>query len=372
MRKKELLDYYSNNFTIDQLSSEDILKLTDNYIKIEIVKAFNISIKEFDKIKKKKGIPNIYLENSIRNIAVLLNYIDTKGKDISDEFRKEFYSFLIYAINQSIPHRDFYIENLSQIDFSRKQIKKLLLSKEIDIQYRLKKLDFLIPIIDQLVETFLQEKQKSSLKNNIEVLNNNKSTNSINSRTHFNIFNSKKEITVNAGGENQTYYVNFSDEKYSINSRKRTRKNNGSLHNYKLENEKRQLHGKIGEKIALEAEKMRLISIGLEDLVEHVQLVAQLDEEITFDGLGYDIISFNKKRERVFIEVKTSFGKTDKPFFISKKEIELIQGITKEHECKEILIYYILIDGQNITIKSIYPYEFNKLKLTPILYKVDL
>ena len=115
---------------------------------------------------------------------------------------------------------------------------------------------------------------------------------------------------------------------------------------------------------------MRLTKIGLGDLVDDVQLVAQVDEDITFDGVGYDLISFNEFRERICIEVKTSYGNKDKPFFISSKEIETMKGLKAEHNCKYCLIYYVLIDDVNVTIKNIYPYDLDNIKLEPILYKV--
>lgn len=183
--------------------------------------------------------------------------------------------------------------------------------------------------------------------------------------------NYNNDITVNINGENITYHVNFSTEKYSAKTKPNNRKNNGTRHNYKKENETRILHGKIGEKLILEAEKKRLINLGLENLAQQVQLIAQIDEETTFDGLGYDLISFNENGDRICIEVKTSYGKKDKPFFISKKELETIQGLKEEYDCKKCLIYYVLIDGFNVTIKNILPYDLNNMKLTAVLYKAE-
>lgn len=364
MGDTKLLDYYSNNFTVDQLSSEDILKLMDNYIRVEIAEAFHISREEFDKIRKKKGASNRHVENAIRDIAVLLNYIDTKEKSIGNEVRNGIITILITSMNQLIPHRDFYLKTILQIDFSKENIKKLIDIKGIDVQYRLAKMEFLISALDEVVENLLTHPDITTMLNNqLETLSIKYITQDIDS--------SENEITINIDGEDETYYVTYSDEKYSVNPKKGNRKYNGAKHNYKLENEEKQKHGMLGEKIALEAEKKRLIKIGLEDLVEEVLLVAQIDEETTFDGLGYDLLSFNENRERICIEVKTSYGKKDKPFFISKKELELIQGIKEEHGCKQILIQYLLIDGKNITIKNIYPYDFDTLRLTPILYKVD-
>ncbi len=170
--------------------------------------------------------------------------------------------------------------------------------------------------------------------------------------------------------DTKMYNVTFVDEKYSVNSKSNNKTSKGSTHNHRKENETKMSHGAIGEKIVLEMEKERLTKLGLENLTSQVQLVAQIDEETTFDGLGYDIISFNEKKERICIEVKTSFGKKDKPFFISKKELEIMKGIKEEHQCKYCLIYYVLIDGNDVKIKSIYPEDIANLKLTPVLYKV--
>ena len=60
----------------------------------------------------------------------------------------------------------------------------------------------------------------------------------------------------------------------------------------------------------------------------------------------------------------------DKPFFITKKELEFLKSFKKEYYCKEWLIYYVLIDGVDVTIKQITREELAKLKLTPVLYQV--
>lgn len=178
------------------------------------------------------------------------------------------------------------------------------------------------------------------------------------------------DIVVYIDNKQIPYHVCYLEEKYAVKSTGKKRKYNGTRHNYQKENETKRLHGKIGEQLALEAEKRRLINQGLGDLVDEVKLITQIDEETTFDGLGYDLISFNENRERIFIEVKTSFSAKDKPFYISQKELDLIQGLKEEYRCKNCLIYYILIDGSFVFIKRIYPLDFDNLKLTPVLYKV--
>ena len=63
--------------------------------------------------------------------------------------------------------------------------------------------------------------------------------------------------------------------------------------------------GRKGEKIVFEYEKDKLNKIGLKDLSKKVKWHAELNEKP-----GYDITSYNEKREEIFIEVKSSSGKT--------------------------------------------------------------
>ena len=136
-------------------------------------------------------------------------------------------------------------------------------------------------IINQPVQNFLENKKVKFLKED-------------------NI-NDGNEVTINIGDEEIKYHVIFSDEKYSVNSKKSSRNYKGAHRNQKKESETKRINGKIGEKIALEAEKLRLTKLGLEKFVNYVKLVAQIDEDITLDGLGYDLISFNEFGESICI-----------------------------------------------------------------------
>ena len=180
------------------------------------------------------------------------------------------------------------------------------------------------------------------------------------------------KITTDIEGEQTTFNIFYSNDKFNSETSDNNikRKSNGSRRNQKQESETKIKHGKIGEQIAKLAEINRLKKLGLGHLTKDVNLVAQLDEDITFDGLGYDLISFNDKGEKIVIEVKTCFGKKDRPFFITYKELEVIQGIKEEHDITECIILYLLIDKNNVTIKSITNEELNELKLKPFLYKI--
>ncbi len=74
--------------------------------------------------------------------------------------------------------------------------------------------------------------------------------------------------------------------------------------------------GRKGEKIVFEYEKDKLNKIGLKDLSNKVKWHAELNEKP-----GYDITSYNEKGEEIFIEVKSSSGKTINDIDLTKNEI---------------------------------------------------
>lgn len=67
-----------------------------------------------------------------------------------------------------------------------------------------------------------------------------------------------------------------------------------------------------GEKLVLKIEKDKIKNFGFLDKVEKI--------EKKLDGEGYDILSFNEDGEEIFIEVKTTNGGIDEPFYISTNE----------------------------------------------------
>lgn len=466
IQELELLKEYAKNHNINDLTSEDIVKLmTTPYIIEDIANAFNISVKEFNEIRKQKGVTNIILEDTVRNIEAILAYINDQNILISENIQKKIVNDFTKDFLTSTPKKDFYIKKISEINFTREKILSDIVNKNIDVEYRINKLSNTIPYIKKRIEILKKEeknyllnyndeklykklseekkngkifkrddltpdilfelaiienkadsligkiynltirqvrylrrkynilrKPETKLKHHPEMIiygleeTNIKVSNCEYQKIAENVINSynnkdKKdnitinessndEIIINIDGKDETYYVTFSNEKFSTNTKSSNRKHNGSHHNYKKENETKISHGKRGEKIALEAEKIRLEKLGLYDVINDVELVAQIDEDTTFDGLGYDLISFNEFKERICIEVKTSYSKKDKPFFISKKELEILQGLKEEYNCQKLMIYYVIVDGNNVTIKTIEADDINALNITPVLYKV--
>jgi len=79
--------------------------------------------------------------------------------------------------------------------------------------------------------------------------------------------------------------------------------------------------GRAGEQWVVAFEKKRLTEIGLKDLAEQVDWIA----DRLGDGLGYDIVSFDENRTEIFLEVKTTNAGILTPFFISPNEIAVAE-----------------------------------------------
>lgn len=74
--------------------------------------------------------------------------------------------------------------------------------------------------------------------------------------------------------------------------------------------------GRLGESLVLEHEQRRLILNGRDDLASKIRWVSEEDG----DGAGYDIHSFEPDGRERLIEVKTTNGHAQTPFFISANE----------------------------------------------------
>ncbi len=79
--------------------------------------------------------------------------------------------------------------------------------------------------------------------------------------------------------------------------------------------------GLEGEEVALGIEKKYLVSIGKPELAARV---AHTSKE-QGDGLGYDIVSYFPDGREKFIEVKSTTGKIESPYFMSVNELAFLK-----------------------------------------------
>ncbi len=77
--------------------------------------------------------------------------------------------------------------------------------------------------------------------------------------------------------------------------------------------------GRLGEERVLLSERARLTASGRKDLAGKVRWIAEEDG----DGAGFDILSFSKSGQERLLEVKTTSGHKQTPFYLSENERSL-------------------------------------------------
>ena len=169
---KHDLKYYADKYSIYDLSSEELIKLINKpYLVKEIAEAFNITTREFDNIRKQKEITNIYLEDTIRNIEVILDYIDYQNSYISNKIRKELVDELAKLLLTGVPQKDNYVKKISEIDFTREKVQQDLISKEIDRDYRINNLKKVLEYAINKANTLKEQEKEYVLNDSKELYN---------------------------------------------------------------------------------------------------------------------------------------------------------------------------------------------------------
>ncbi len=121
--------------------------------------------------------------------------------------------------------------------------------------------------------------------------------------------------------------------------------------------------GLLGEQRVFHSEQTRLKNDGRKDLASKVRWVSREDG----DGAGYDIRSFTSTGQELFLEVKTTIGSEQTPFFISANEVEF----SEEHpEHSRIFRVFDLPKVPRAFILR--PPLENDLILTPKNFRADL
>lgn len=135
---------------------------------------------------------------------------------------------------------------------------------------------------------------------------------------------------------------------------------------YSKQSKKFKRIGDRGEQIVLKAERKSLIDCGKEDLAKKVDQVSKRD-----DSVGYDIVSYNKNGEKIFIEVKSTIRPIGySNIYISSNELNISEN-------KENYFFYIVynVGKKQPKIWKIKGTDFLNdinVKKTPILYKMRL
>jgi Domain of unknown function (DUF3883)/Domain of unknown function (DUF3427) len=92
---------------------------------------------------------------------------------------------------------------------------------------------------------------------------------------------------------------------------------NGKVLDFAEEGAKNLKMGLSGEKLVIDFERRNLIQEGRSDLAEKVIHTSQVEG----DGAGYDILSWTVEGKKKYIEVKTTRGGVNTPYYMSRNEI---------------------------------------------------
>jgi len=133
----------------------------------------------------------------------------------------------------------------------------------------------------------------------------------------------------------------------------------GSFTNY-IDNEKEKKRiGDLGELLVLQHEQEKLKSLGIKKTPEH-------KSKSEGDGLGYDILSYDKNGQEIFIEVKTTSYGSGTPFYITRNEL-----VCSKQDSNKFFLYR-LYDFDDANNKAKYykrKGDLTELCNNPILYK---
>lgn len=149
--------------------------------------------------------------------------------------------------------------------------------------------------------------------------------------------------------------------KETLDSKKRSFKPSKNTDFVKNEIENKRL-GFLGEQFVIQNEKKILIENSrndLADLVEH-------SSQVHGDGLGYDIVSFEINGDKKYIEVKTTRSEINRPFYLTKNEIEF-----SKLKRSNYYLYRLFDFDTNINIGKYYQIKgdlYKELQLDAILY----
>ena len=135
--------------------------------------------------------------------------------------------------------------------------------------------------------------------------------------------------------------------------------------NYIQNNIENKRIGDLGELWVIEQEKQKLINANKQKLVEKVKHVSKEKG----DGLGYDILSYDLKGNKIYIEVKTTKGNARSTFYITRNELEKSK-IEKDF----YLLYrvYKYDDEKHNAELLIIKGDLSNLCETPLTYKVKM
>ncbi|MDO5292290.1 MAG: DUF3883 domain-containing protein [bacterium] len=153
------------------------------------------------------------------------------------------------------------------------------------------------------------------------------------------------------------------DHNEEVTRREKKKAFNARKINFEEENKRKKEIGDAGEEFVY---RLEVAKLG-EEIGSKVRHVAKVDG----DGAGYDILSYNKQGDVRFLEVKTTTGPRDTPFFLSENERLFLEIYGEEAEI--VRVYNFNMEKRVGEVYRISGNEFlDRIKLQPTGYKASL
>lgn len=148
--------------------------------------------------------------------------------------------------------------------------------------------------------------------------------------------NQDKELKINVNQleENEVKLVQVQPSYKEIPNSENRKNVVNKKRDYIDDAEKKIIIGNFGEKHILKLEKLKLELNGYGSLADKVKWISKKDDSKGYDILSYEVI--NNEIITKYIEVKTTIG-VDKPFEISKNEIEMSKILSVEKNSKYVI-----------------------------------
>ncbi len=133
---------------------------------------------------------------------------------------------------------------------------------------------------------------------------------------------------------------------------------------YLNETRKHKALGEAGEYFVFKEEQARVESYGL-GLENSVRWVSKEDG----DGLGYDILSYDKHGREIYIEVKTTTGKESNAFYITANELEASKQLAGQYRLYRV---YAFNEKKQVGKIAYREGSLEDLCISPYIYKCEL
>jgi len=151
--------------TLEELEIEDILKfMKGSFLNPALQEAFDISLSEVNKIRKKKKLNDALFENLYRTIMVLEEYILETYPFFIEYFQDNLIITLFAAFGCACGKEELYLKKCHQVDWKKINPSEEIQKRKIDVAYRQKEYSYYWKQVDIAVQKYLAYQEEWNIK----------------------------------------------------------------------------------------------------------------------------------------------------------------------------------------------------------------